>query len=461
MFLSIRRLAAESQLSEHLAFEALGEVVTREVVDAVIGQTDAREERVRKLPAAVMLVFCIAMNLLAAESLGSVFARLVHGLKWSGIHKNALHASKGAVCQARYRLGARPLVALFHRVCHPLATAQTKEAFVFGLRHVAIDAQTLDLPDTDANERHFGRPTTARGICAFPQAYLVGLLECATHAFFDAALVPYRANLHRVARRLVRSLTKGMLVSVDSGLHSYALIDAIRAQDAQILSRLPASVRPQVITHLPDGSVLARIFPSEGKQRKERALLVRIISYTFDDPNRPGYGEVHRLLTTLLDPAVAPAKDLIVAYHNRWEYELAVDEVETHLRPRLPLRSQLPIGIIQEVYGLLLAHYLVRKVMHDAALQADLPPTRLSFLQTVRLLRDYLPDFQSRAPHARHVLYQALLDEVKAAKLPPRANRINPRVVKRKMSNFNVKRPCHKHWPQPTKAFQEAIVLLI
>ena len=461
MFLSIRRLGEESQLSEHLAFEALGEVVTPAVIEAVIGQTDAREERVRKLPASVMLVFCIAMNLLAAESLGAVFARLVRGLKWSGIHPNAVQASKGALCQARYRLGERPLIALFHRVCRPLANSTTQGAFVFGLRHVAIDAQTLDLPDTDANERHFGRPSTARGTCAFPQAYLVGLLECATHAFFDATLVPYTANLHRAARHLVRSVTKGMLVSFDCGLHSHALIAAICAQDAQVLSRLPASAHPPIVRHLPDGSVLARIVPSSGKQRKERAVLVRIITYTFDDPNRPGYGEVHRLLTSLRNPTVAPAKELIVAYHSRWEYELAVDEVETHLRPRLPLRSHLPIGIIQEVYGLLIAHYLVRKVMHDAALQADLPPTRLSFLQTVRLLRDYLPDFQSRAPDARPVLYQALLDEVKAAKLPPRANRINPRVVKRKMSNFDVKRPCHNHWPQPTKFFEDAIVLLI
>ncbi|HET9870609.1 MAG TPA: IS4 family transposase [bacterium] len=461
MFLSIRELAQESQLSEHLAFDALGEVVTPGVIEAVIGQTDAREERVRKLPASVMLVFCIAMNLLAAESLSSVFARLVRGLKWSGIHPNAVQASKSALCQARYRLGERPLIALFHQVCRPLATPTTKGAFIFGLLHVAIDAQTLDLPDTAANERHFGRPTTARGLCAFPQAYLVGLLECATHAFFDATLVPYPASLHQAAQRLVRSITHGMLVSFDCGLHSYPLIRAIRTKGAHVLSRLSAGVRPQIVKELHDGSVLARIFPSSGIQRRQRALLVRMITYTFDDPNRPGYGEVHRLLTTLLDPTLAPAKELIVAYHNRWEYELAVDEVETHLRPRLPLRSKLPAGIIQEVYGLLIAHYLVRKVMHDAAVQADLPPIRLSFLETVRLLRDYLPDFQRHAPQEQPFLYQALLDEVKAAKLPPRANRINPRVVKRKMSNFNVKRPCHKHWPQPTKAFQEAIVLLI
>lgn len=460
MFLSIRQIAAEAQVGDHVALEALGQVVTPQAIQTVLDQTDAHEERTRKLPAALMLVFAVAMNLFAAESLGSVFARLVRGLRGSGIAPASLRASKGGLCQARYRLGARPVVALFHQVCRPLATQETKGAFVLGLRHVAIDAQTLDLPDTAANEHAFGRPTTARGVCAFPQVNLVGLVECGTHAFIDAGLWPYGANLHQAARRLVRQVTAGMLVSYDCGLHSHALLEAIRAKDAHVLCRLPAGVRPHVVARLSDGTVLARIVPSQGPQRRARAILVRILTYPFDDPHRPGSGEVHRLLTTLLDPATASAHDLIVAYHNRWEYELSVDEVETHLRPGLPLRSHQPVGVVQEVYGLLIAHYLVRALMDQAAQQVDLPPTRLSFLDTVRLIRDYLSDFQRYAPSSHPILAHALLADIRAATLPPRVNRLNPRVVKRKMSNFAVKRAKHRPWPQPTKPFQEAIVLL-
>lgn len=460
MSVSIRQVTLSSQVSEHVALEAVGQVLTRDVVEAAIERTAAREERTRKLPAGLMLVFSVALNLFAADSVSSAFGRLVRGLRWSGIDPTALRVTKGALCQARYRLGARPVVALFRQVCRPLATPQTPGAFVFGLRHVAIDTQTLDLADTPANERTFGRPTTARGICAFPQAYLVGLVECATHAFFDVGLWPYHANLHRAARRLVRSVTGGMLVSYDCGLHSYPLLAAIRAKDAHVLARLPAGPRPPVVRSLADGTVLAWILPQEGKDRRHRAILVRLLTYTFDDPNRPGYGDVHRLLTTLLDPVQAPADALILAYHNRWEYELSVDEVETHLRPRLPLRSHKPLGVVQEVYGLLLAHYLVRAIMFDAATQADLPPTRLSFLGTVRLLRDYLPEVQRYDPADHPLLYRALLEEILLLRLPPRTNRINPRVVKRKMSNFDVKRTKHRDWPQPTKSFAEGIVLL-
>ena len=128
----------------------------------------------------------------------------------------------------------------------------------------------------------------------------------------------------------------------------------------------------------------------------------------------------------------------------------------------LPLRSRRPVGVIQELYALFLAHYLVRAVMAEAAASATppLPPTRLSFLTSLRLLREALPDFQRFAPCAHPTLYRALLADIVAAKLPPRANRLNPRVVKQKMSNFRVKRPEHRQWPQPTKLFRDAVVLL-
>ena len=159
---------------------------------------------------------------------------------------------------------------------------------------------------------------------------------------------------------------------------------------------------------------------------------------------------------------LAPARQIVVAYHARWEFELAVDEIKTHQRPpQKPLRSERPVGVIQEAYGLLVAHYVVRAVMTDAARTVELPPGRLSFTNTLRIIQEMVPEAQrtASADHAR--LYRQLLSDVSSTPLPPRANRSNPRVVKRKMSKFGVKTPSHRAWPQPTKPFRDAVVLLI
>lgn len=187
---------------------------------------------------------------------------------------------------------------------------------------------------------------------------------------------------------------------------------------------------------------------------------MRRIRYTRDDPARPGHGVEHRLITSLLTPRVAPAEELVMAYHARWEFELAADEVKTHQRPAAPLRSKKPGDVIQEVYALLLAHSVVRAVLAEAARAVDLAPTRRRFLGTLRLIRDALPDFQRAAPDEQPRRYRQLLADVAAARLAPRANRSNPRVVTQQMSTFKVKGPQHQHWPQPTKPFRQAIVLL-
>jgi hypothetical protein len=135
--------------------------------------------------------------------------------------------------------------------------------------------------------------------------------------------------------------------------------------------------------------------------------------------------------------------------------------MKSHQRPpHQPLRSERPVGVVQEVYGLLVAHYIVRAVMVEAAQEAGLAPSRLSFTATLRIIREMVPEMQRTAAVDRPRLYRQLLADVAARPLPPRTNRTNPRVVKRKMSNFGVKSPRHRHWPQPTKSFREAVVLL-
>src|SRR5437870_1214516 len=256
----IRRAVAEAARGADVAVEALCRVLDPAEVAAAVEGCGARERRRRKLPAGLTVVLCVAMNWYAADPLPEVFRRLVLGLRgrWPA---PARRASKAGLCQARRRLGARPLAALFRRVCRPLATPATPGAFLFGRRLVAVDTTALDLPDTPANARAFGRPGGGRGPAAWPQALVVALLECATHAALDAGLWPRAADPHAAARRLLRSVDRAMLLLYDAGLHSAALLRAVRARDAHALGRLPGHVRPEVLHPLADGTLLVRLRP--------------------------------------------------------------------------------------------------------------------------------------------------------------------------------------------------------
>lgn len=189
--------------------------------------------------------------------------------------------------------------------------------------------------------------------------------------------------------------------------------------------------------------------------------MVRVLQYTIQDPALPGYGEKHRLITTLLDPKCYPAHDLACAYHERWEIELVIDEIDTHQRlAGRPLRSLKPVGVIQELYALLIAHYVIRALMHQAALHQQLDPDRLSFVHALEVVRDAIAEFQMTARHLLVELLQRLWRDLVRYLLPKRRNRTNPRVVKRKMSKFHLKRPEHARSPQPTIPFREAVVLI-
>jgi hypothetical protein len=365
-----------------------------------------------------------------------------------------------AVSYRRDQVGARPVVALFHQVCQPLAEPDTPGAFLFGLRLMAIDGTTEDIPDTPANVAAFGRHESDRGPSAFPQVKGVYLVECGTHAIVDAGFWPVKTSERVGGFRVLRSVTVGMLLMWDRGFHDYDMFVQARQRGAHVLARLPGHVNPTLVRSLGDGSYLAYLQPSDYQRRKKgERLLVRVIEYTLTDPNLPGWGETHRLVTTLLDPEAYPILELICAYHQRWEIEITIDEIDSHQRllPG-PLRSRKPVGVIQELYGLLIAHYIIRTCMYQAAQQAQLDPDRLSFTGAVRVLQKAVPEFQMTAPEQLPVLYQRLLRDIARKRLPPRRLRSNPRVVKRKMSNFKLKRAEHQLWPQPTvRSFRQAI----
>jgi hypothetical protein len=190
--------------------------------------------------------------------------------------------------------------------------------------------------------------------------------------------------------------------------------------------------------------------------------MVRVIEYPFDDPARPGHGERHRPITTRLDAELYPAVERVVLYHQRWEIEIANDEITTHqlARPVTELRSRTPCGVVQEIYGVLLAHNAVRALMHEAALTIDLDPRTLSFMHAVRVIRETVPLMRAAPACILPLLYNAMIRQISASVLPPRDGRLNPRVIKIKMSNWPKKRLEHYHLPQPTKSFAQSIIML-
>jgi Insertion element 4 transposase N-terminal/Transposase DDE domain len=458
----IRQIEEQAKLPDKITLDALGSAVPHAVAKAVVADLCVVEHRRRKLPAEVGLLLSVAMNLFTQDPLDQVLVKLLKGLRFIWPDPAFVPASKGAVCQARYRLGAQATVALFHRVCQPMATTSTPGAFLFGLRLMAIDGSTVDVPDTRANVSVFGRHTGPRGASAFPQGQGVYLLECGTHAIVDAGFWPCHTSERVGAVRLLRSVTTGMLLMWDRGFHSFDMARQTQARGAQFLGRVPSHVHFKPLHCLPDGSYLTSIYPAEYQRRKSgERLLVRVIEYTFTDPALPGYGERHRLITSLLEAEHSPALELICAYHERWEIEVAIDEIDTHQRlVRHPLRSQRPVGVIQELYGLLIAHYAVRRVMHEPALRVGIDQGRLSFINAVRLVCDAIPEFQMVAPEQQPQLYERLLRDIARYQLPERDHRNHPRLVKGKMSNFHLKRAEHRQWPQPSKTFRAAIALV-
>jgi len=369
-----------------------------ETIAKVLAHEGVQTERERKLNLVVTVLLIIMLNLYTTEAISAVLEKMAQGLRYIWPDPDYQVANASAISYRRYQVGARPLAALFQQVCQPLARPDTPGAFMFGWRLMALDGTIEEVPDTPANAAAFGRHQSARGPSAFPLVKGVYLVECGTHAIVDAGFWPYATNERVGGFRLLRSVTSDMLLMWDRGFYDYDRLAQTRQHGTHLLCRLPAQVKPQPVRSLADGSYLAYVQPSDYHRRKAgEKLLVRVIDYTITDPNLPGYGEPHRLLTTLLDPQLYPILDLICTYHQRWEIEITLDEIDTHQRllPG-PLRSLKPVGVIQELYGLLIAHYIIRTLMHEAAQLAHLDPDRLSFIGAIRVLQHSMPSLSFR-----------------------------------------------------------------
>jgi hypothetical protein len=357
---------------------------------------------------------------------------------------------KSAFSYRREQLGRELLEELFAQCAGPKATEHTPGAFWRGLRRLSIDGTVESVPDTPRNRAAFRYSIDdSEAHSPFPQARLVMLVECGTHLICDAELSGCRQGEASSLRLLLQRWTlEQSLLLCDSGFHSSWAIFEVCARGGHVLGRLKKNVLLTPFVQLADGSYLTHIYQDQD-HHTGASMLVRVISYTFTDPRIPGAGEqVYRLVTTLLDPFLFPAKELAVLFHERWHAELVIGETRTVLRlSARTLRSLTPQGVIQELYALLLAHTLLRTLMLRAATQQGMAPTALSLTGTIRILDESLHPLAVVPAARRHTMVLALLAEIGQQRLPKQRVRIQARVVKRTHSRYVRKKP--EHWLAP------------
>jgi hypothetical protein len=387
------------RLSDYLSLGVVSRIYRRDLVDEVIAETRSKEKRERLLPARLVVYYVIALALFFGEAYEEVMRKMVGGLRFVSAWERAWQVpSPSALCQARQRLGEAPLRRLFERAAAPLATPATIGAWLGSWRLMAIDGVTLDVPDTPDNEAAFGRPSSRTGQGgAFPQVRVVGLGECGTHAVIAAELGPISTGERELAQHVLADCEEGMLVIFDRGFFSYQFFTQAQATGADLLFRVSASLKLPVLQRLPDNSYLSAVTPNHAGApatlsqarwlaAKNQAVIVRVVEYQITD--RDTKGETYRLITTITDWQEALAPDLAAAYHQRWELEIALDEIETHqIAHSRVLRSKSPEMVRQEIWGILLAHYAIRALMVEAAHDADIDPDRLSFIRSLRVIR--------------------------------------------------------------------------
>jgi hypothetical protein len=396
---TVASLPAGSRITDYISLGVVTKAFPPDKIRAALAATQKESVRQRDLPAHVVVYYVIALALYMQSSYREVLRCLLEGIQWlvepaAGINV----AGNSGISQARTRLGWEPLRQLHDEVVRPVAVTATKGAWYRGWRLISLDGSTLDVADEKGNNEAFGRPGADRGTSAYPQIRFVSLVENGTHVLFGSRMADYATSEIALAKTVLPALAKGMLCLADRGFFGFAMWNQAVATGADLLWRARKNILLPCEKRLPDGSYLSRIFPSQQDQRRGRnGMVVRVIEYRLEGVE--GAEPLYRLATTILGHDLAPAAELAALYHERWEIETAFDELKTHLRgAHIVLRSKTPDLVRQEFYGLLMAHFAVRGLMHEAALRADKDPDKLSFLHAVRVVRRKMAAFGAIPP---------------------------------------------------------------
>lgn len=468
---TITQLPDQDKLCQTFSLPILERTYDRQTIEELISAFHQKPTRARKLTMTIVIYVLICWTLFLGSTLGAVYAELCSSERYLAEQDPEELPGRGAWVYRRKQVGVQILRRLFRLKCKPLAQPQTPGAFAFGLRLMAIDGTYEDVADTKANATYFGRRCSGETQSPFPQLHCVYLAEVGTHAVVDIMVAPCATSEQCLAWGLLRSIQAGMLVMTDRGFVGVCFLQALGDRGAQFLGRIPGNVFTHKQQLLPDGSYLVSLLPKDFAGLK-KPLTLRIIEYTIEEktaarleqvtPSRiasgsgstnPDIRKVHRIATTLLDPDLYPARDLCVLYHERWEIELTIDEIKDHQRlSSQPLRSKLPILVLQELYALLLAHYAVRALLLQAAQTKGLDPDRVSFTEGIRVLKSglNLSPFltPARTDHALMRLHADLVHHHHL--LPPRRLRFNCRVVKQTRTRFRRKKPEHHQVKLPS-----------
>ena len=396
---TVASLPAGSRITDYISLGVVAKTFPLEKIRASLAASGKESVRQRDLPAHVVVYYVIALALYMQSSYREVLRCLLEGIQWlvepgAGISV----AGNSGISQARTRLGWEPVRQLHDEVVRPVAVAATKGAWYRAWRLISVDGSTLDVADEKGNNEAFGRPGASRGESAYPKIRFVSLVENGTHVLFGSRMADYATSEVALAKTVLPSLGKGMLCLADRGFFGFEMWKQAAATGADLLWRVRKNIHLPCEKRLPDGSYLSRIYPSQQDQRRGRnGIVVRVIEYHLEGVE--GAEPLYRLATTILDHELAPAAELAALYHERWEIETAFDELKTHLRgAHIVLRSKTPDLVRQEFYGLLMAHFAVRGLMHEAALRADKDPDRLSFLHAVRVVRRKMAAFGAIPP---------------------------------------------------------------
>ncbi len=402
---TVAELPSDTRITDFISLGVLTKTFPLAAIRSVLGRTGTASLRQRDLPAHVVVYYVIALALYMHSSYREVLRCLLEGVQWL-VEPRALVkvAGKSGISQARTRLGWKPIQHLHDDRVKPIAVDSTKGAWYRSWRLVSLDGSTLDIADEKENDETFGRPSASRGESAFPQVRFVSLVENGTHVLFGTRMGGIKTGESTLAKEVLASVHTGMLCLADRNFFGVALWTQASGTGAELLWRVKKNLRLPCETRLPDGSYLSRIYASPKDQRHgKHGVTVRVIDYTLE--GIPGAEPRYRLLSTIVDHGAAPATELAALYHERWEIETALDELKTHLRgSRMVLRSKTPDLVRQEFYGLMMAHFAVRGLMHEAALRANEDPDRLSFLHAVRVVRRKIARFASLPPSGQERL---------------------------------------------------------
>lgn len=402
-------LNSGTRLADFLATSLLARVFPAERVHEALNAHDANSRRIRRFPAVAGVYYVAALSLYPECSTEAVFSAVAEGLAWAAHSSAPSPVAKSSISELRSRIGAQPLRDLMRTCCLPLADEHSQpEAFYRGLRVVAIDGSRMELADEVELVQEFGRPGSRTGEAGYPQAQCVALAECSSHAILAAEIGPYHGDEWALSQYLLGALEPGMLCLADRGYNGTEHWQQALTSGAQLLWRASDSRHLPVLQMLDDGSYLSEIEPSAPVQRRRAKnepgavsakSVVRVIEYRLD--GAPDAQPRYRLITSLLDPAAAPALELAALYHRRWQIESVFDELKTHLRmSRRTLRSKTAELVRQEFYGWVLAHYAVRWLLHQGAARSGQPAEDLSFTAHIHLLKREQPRSGAFPPRA-------------------------------------------------------------